>query len=194
MKKPLLVLVALAGLAIVAMAMLGYRIATFSETVTEGRYEAGIVLGARVVDGQPSPAFAARIDHAIDLYNAGIVEHVVFTGGNPPPKDPVDSEVARAYAVARGMPVEDTFVEHQSRSTLENLREAKAIVDAQGWRSVLVISDPYHLYRAARMARSLDMPVTTSAAPNTVYRSRWSKARFLLRELYLHIHFTIFRQ
>lgn len=173
---------------------LAVRIATFPSTIDSGRYDAAIVLGARVENDTPTPAFAARIDHAIDLYNAGIVDRIVFTGGNPPPKDPVDSEVARRYAVERGIPNASTFTEPRSRTTLQNLREAKTIIEEHGWNDVVIVSDPYHLYRASRMAGYLDLSADVSTTPTTVYRSISKKLPFLLRETYMNAHFTLFRQ
>ena len=43
--------------------------------------DAIVVLGAAQYDGRPSPVFEARLDHAIDLYDAGVAPVLVVTGG-----------------------------------------------------------------------------------------------------------------
>ena len=183
--------VAVAGVCATALAI---RIATFPVTVSEGDYDAGIVLGARVVDGVPTPAFAARIDHAISLYHKGTIRNIVFTGGNELPKALYDSEAARDYALRNGVPADVTFVETRSRTTLQNLTEARRIIQENRWNRVLVISDPYHLYRASWQAKSLGLNADVSATPTTQYRTCYRKGPFLLRETYFTCHFWVFRQ
>lgn len=173
---------------------LAIRIVTYPTTLVDGEYDVGIVLGARVQDDIPTREFAARIDHAIDLYRRGIIHNIVFTGGNPPPKLSIDSEAARRYAVKRGVPDGATFTEPRSRTTLENLREAQRIVRDHGWGKVVIVSDPLHLYRASRMAAYLGLPADVSATPTTTYRTASAQLPFLLRETYLNLHFTLLRQ
>jgi len=43
--------------------------------------DAIVVMGAAQYDGRPSPVFAARIDHAIDLFHDGIAPRLIVTGG-----------------------------------------------------------------------------------------------------------------
>ena len=40
-----------------------------------------VVLGAAQYDGRPSAVFAARLDHAVALYLAGLAPYLVVTGG-----------------------------------------------------------------------------------------------------------------
>ena len=60
-------------LAMLAMAvgggMLAYQIWSFQEVREEATADAAIVLGAAVWGGDPSPVFAERIRHAIELYD-----------------------------------------------------------------------------------------------------------------------------
>src|SRR5688572_15850090 len=43
--------------------------------------DAIVVLGAAQYDGRPSPVLRDRLDHALDLYDAGLADHIVLTGG-----------------------------------------------------------------------------------------------------------------
>ena len=43
--------------------------------------DAIVVMGAAQYDGRPSPLFRARLDHAIELYHAGIAPWLIVTGG-----------------------------------------------------------------------------------------------------------------
>ncbi|HEX5790824.1 MAG TPA: YdcF family protein, partial [Luteolibacter sp.] len=70
--------------------------------------------------------------------------------------------------------------------------EAKAVMDAKGLQSAIIVSDPLHLKRASEMAEDLGMSTVCSPTPTTRYRSLGTKLRFLMRELYFlhHYHFT----
>ena len=43
--------------------------------------DAIVVLGAAQWDGKPSPVLQARLDHAYDLYAAGLAPKLIVTGG-----------------------------------------------------------------------------------------------------------------
>src|SRR5215210_7062902 len=42
--------------------------------------DAIVVLGAAQYDGRPSPLFAARLDHAVELYRSGVAPRLILTG------------------------------------------------------------------------------------------------------------------
>src|SRR6185312_15745782 len=79
------VLVRLILVALFAVVALGgyaaYRIWDQGNRDEERQADAIVVLGAAQYDGRPSPLFAARLDHAIDLYQAGIAPRLILTGG-----------------------------------------------------------------------------------------------------------------
>ena len=148
---------------------------------------AALVLGAKTQDNVMSNALRARVDYAIELYHTGQVGAVIFTGGfrdKDPAREWSESALARDYAVQRGVPTQRIWIEQRSTTTLENLREAQAIVNAQGFAQVALVSDRWHLARAQAMARDLDLPVVPAPTPYSVYRSPWPQAKFIGRELW----------
>ena len=146
-----------------------------------------LFLGAKTKDNVMSNALRARVDYAIELYQSGQVGAVIFTGGfrdKDPAREQSESALARDYAVQRGVPTQRIWIEQRSTTTLENLREAQAIVNAQGFAQVALVSDRWHLARAQAMARDLDLPVVPAPTPYSVYRSPWPQAKFIGRELW----------
>lgn len=148
--------------------------------------DAAVVLGAAVWGDAPSPVFQERINHAINLYHAGRVQALIFTGGVGSGDQQAESVVASRYAVAHGVNPEDTWCELTSRITWENLQGAKQIVDDQGFTRVLIVSDPLHMRRSVLMARDLGLVAEASPTPTTRYRSLKSQATFLWRETYFY--------
>lgn len=136
-----------------------------------------IVLGAAVWPGErPSPTLNARIQHAIELYRAGYASKIILSGGwgKYPPSE---AEVMRRVMVNAGIPNDALWLEAKSRSTEENLAFSKKIMDANGWRTAIIASDPFHLYRAEMMACDLGIVAYGSPALNS---PTWTIERFRL--------------
>ena len=87
-------------------------------------------------------------------------------------------------------PSADTYTESRSRTTQQNLAEAKLLMDAHGLRSAILVSDPLHMRRAMWMARELGIAAVSSPTPTTRYRSLKTKLRFLRHELYYWHHYA----
>ena len=125
-----------------------YSIVAYAQIDETTPADVVIVLGAGVRNGQPSGIFRERIDHAIDLYERGIVNSIIFTGGVGPGNQLAGSEVARQYAVEHGVPRASIFIETNSTDTRENLYEALRVMESRNFRTALIVSDPLHMYRA----------------------------------------------
>lgn len=151
-----------------------------------GPADAAIVLGAAVWGEEPSPVFRERINHAVDLYRAGAVDVLIFTGGVGSGQLFAESVVASHYALTQGVNPADTWCETTSRITWENLQGAQQIAESQGFERVLIVSDPLHMRRSMRMAHDLGLVAVSAPTPTTRYRSFKSQAPFLWRELYFY--------
>lgn len=148
---------------------------------------AALVLGAKTHDNEMSNVLRARVDYAIELYLMGQVGAVIFTGGfrdKDPARESSESVLARDYAVQHGVLSERIWIEQRSTTTLENLREAQAIVNVQGFTQVVLVSDRWHLARAQAMAHDLGLSVVLAPTPYSAYRSSWRQAQFIGRELW----------
>jgi uncharacterized SAM-binding protein YcdF (DUF218 family) len=146
--------------------------------------DAILVLGAAAYDARPSPVFQERIRHALDLYRRGYADTLVFTGGYGYGARFSESQVARRYAMREGVPADAILIETLSRTTYENLREARALMLERGLHRVIVVSDPLHMSRALRLARRLGIDAVGSSTPSTRFRSFRTRWQFLAREVY----------
>ncbi len=180
------------------LALLLWLIAVFAwiwagaEEAPDAQAEYAIVLGAAVDGDVPSPVFAARIDHAVDLWRQERVAHIIFTGGLADGDTVSEAAAAQSYALTKGVRQDAIILEDQSRTTMENLVFAQPGMLGIADGSVLVVSDPLHLRRAMQMADALGYDARPSATPSTQYRSLSTKLPFALRELYFIHHFWLF--
>jgi uncharacterized SAM-binding protein YcdF (DUF218 family) len=149
-------LIHLAGAACLGLALAGgfatYRIWVQGQSDEERPADAIVVMGAAQYDGRPSRVFAARLDHAVSLYLAGVAPRLVVTGGKAEGDRTTEAAAGRAFAIALGVPEEDILVEDLSRTTLESIRNVADLLDANGARSAIFVSDRPHMLRVLRMA------------------------------------------
>ena len=127
-----------------------------------------VVLGAAQWSGQPSPVLQARLDQAITLYRQGYAPVIVLTGGSLPGDPYSEASVGQEYALAQGIPAEAILLETQSRTTVQNLRGAWELLSPRQVRSILLVSDPFHMARACSIARALGFtvhPAPTHSSP-----------------------------
>lgn len=143
-----------------------------------------IVLGAAAYDARPSPVFAERIRHGIDLYQRGLARHLIFTGGFGTGARFSESQVAQRYALKHGVPRQAILIETQSRTTHQNLQQAAALMKAHGFKRAIIVSDPLHMARALRLAREAGIDALGSSTPTSRFRSFETRKRFLLQEVY----------
>jgi uncharacterized SAM-binding protein YcdF (DUF218 family) len=123
------------------------------------------VFGAAEYAGRPSPVLRARLDHALALYEHGIAPVVVTLGGSAPGDAFSEGQVGQAYLEANGVPEKAIIAETQSRDTEEQARRIVAIAKANGYRRVVIVSDPTHLFRIREICASDGLDVLTSPRP-----------------------------
>lgn len=141
--------------AVVALVLAGYaayRIWDQGNRDEQREADAIVVMGAAQYDGRPSPLFAARLDHAIDLFHAGVAPHLIVTGGKQEGDRTTEAASARSYAILHEVPDDAILSEDHSRTTLQSIRGVALLMHDRGLRSAVFVSDPSHMLRVLRMA------------------------------------------
>ena len=147
--------------------------------------DAIIVLGAAAYDAKPSPVFEERIRHGLDLYRRGYAPVLIFTGGYGGAGARFsESQVARRYALRQQVPEDAILIETESRTTRQNLEQARALMRQHDLHRVIVVSDPLHMARALRLCSELGIDARASSTPSTRFRSFQTRWRFLAQEIY----------
>ena len=127
--------------------------------------DAIVVMGAAQYDGRPSPVFAARLDHAVELFHAGIAHQLIVTGGKAEGDRTTEAATARAYAIAHGVPAAAILGEDASRTTLESIRAVGELLRTHDLKDAVFVSDRPHMLRVLRMAA--DEGITAWGSPTT---------------------------
>lgn len=138
--------------------------------------DAALILGSRAyLDGKPNPCLTGRVDTAIAMAQAGRVQRLVFSGGVDTEDGRIEAEVMHRHATAAGY-AGPMLLEPASTSTRLNLSLSRPLLLAAGVRSVVIVSEPYHLWRIERLVRmsgfDQSFDVQYAAAPTSCWR-RW---------------------
>ncbi len=132
-----------------------------------------IVLGAGIIDDQPTLELKSRLDGAIDYLNTHQgVQKVVLCGGKGPNEDYSEAEVMAMYMIRKGIDPELLIKEGKSRTTFENIEFGKDKLDeieTQSTHKVLIVSNDFHLYRAKQIAQSRGLVAGSLATKTPIY-------------------------
>lgn len=162
----------------------GVHIVVVGERDEAAPSDAIVVLGAAAYDAKPSPVFEARLRHGVELFDAGIGRNLIITGGFGTGARFAESQVGERYARRHGVPADAILIETASRTTYENLVQARILMQAHGLKRIVVVSDPLHMARALRLCRELRIDALGSPTPSTRFRGWETRWNFLMREVY----------
>lgn len=155
--------------------------------------DAIIVLGAAEYAGRPSPVFQARLDHAYDLYQADLAESIITTGGSQPGEPYSEGEAGQKYLIKKGIPETAIFTEEFSDTTKQNLMRSKEIAQDHELASFILVSDPFHMYRAKLIAEDLGLTVVTSPTRTSpISKNTLLNLQYVARETVLVILHVLF--
>ena len=157
---------AAAGLSIYVCFQAKPYLMTAEDAAALEQVDAILVLGCGVrPDGTPSLMLRDRLEMGLKLYEAGAAPKLLMSGDHGRVEyDEVNA--MRDYALERGVPSEDVFMDHAGFSTYESMYRAR---DVFACRTILIVSQRYHLYRAVYDARALGLEAYGVAAEDIAY-------------------------
>lgn len=128
-----------------------------------GHADAALVLGSKVeLDGTPSARLRARLDRTLELYQAGHFPKIITSGGVGI-EGFDEAVVMRDYLAARGVPGENIIVDSAGLTTFASAQNTLQIARRQGFKSILVVSQYFHLPRSRMALRRFGITTVYSA-------------------------------
>jgi uncharacterized SAM-binding protein YcdF (DUF218 family) len=145
--------------------------------------DAIVVLGSAQYNGVPSSIFEARLEHALALYRDGVAPRVITVGGKAEGDQYSEAEAGRDYLAEAGVPTDALLAVPQGVDTLESMRAVASEFDERGWRSAVLVTDPWHAMRAQRMAADSGMDATSSPTrQGPAVQTRTTQFKYIVRE------------
>lgn len=117
--------------------------------------QVALVLGTshRLINGSPNPYFHERMHTAAQLYHTGKVKHILVSGDNAT-RYYNEPEKMRKALVKLGVPFDDITLDYAGFRTLDSIVRCKKIF---GQDNVIIITQPFHSYRALFISNYYDM-------------------------------------
>lgn len=148
------------------------RIVSSVEAIEMSDFDCIIVLGCFVrPDGSPSSMLYDRLDVGCSLYESGVSPKILMSGDHGQHEyDEVNN--MKNFAIERGIPDDDIFMDHAGFSTYDSMYRAR---DIFGCKKVLIVTQEYHLYRALYVAEKLGLDAYGVAADSRGYAGQWTR-------------------
>ncbi|TWX38659.1 YdcF family protein [Frigoribacterium sp. ACAM 257] len=136
--------------------------------------DALVVLGSGLVRGEVPPLLRSRLDRALAIYRSvpeGTTRPLLVPSGGQGADEPRPEGVAMAeYLLSQGADPSDVHPETASTSTRENLVLSREVQRAAGREgSTLVVTNDYHVLRAALLARAAGSDAQVVGSPTAAY-------------------------
>jgi uncharacterized SAM-binding protein YcdF (DUF218 family) len=172
---------------VVALALLvggtAFRIWQFGRIDDRGHADVILVLGAAQYDGDPSTILRNRLDHARALYDEGVAGEIVTVGGRQPRDRFTEAEASGMYLISRGVPSDRIVEVNAGNDTLNSLRAAAGVLRQHSWGSAVLVSDPWHMFRAQTMAKDSGIDAWTSPTHSgPAVQTRTTQLKYIVRE------------
>lgn len=139
--------------------------------------DAIVVLGAAI----NTPAIHNRSLQGLKIYEEGGAKIMVLSGGRISDKDISEAGYMRKLIEKNSTQPVPLILEENSHSTYENLNNTKAKIGSG--KSLIVVSDSYHLARAVIMAKRAGFGPVYWSSPDPKYYKNSELAFYYLREL-----------
>jgi vancomycin permeability regulator SanA len=143
--------------------------------------DVAVVLGNEVyLNGEPSPQLEARLDRAVELFRQRLFPQIVVSGRIE--TNGTDESLAmRQYLMRQGVPAEAIFLDPRGSDTMDTAEDTVALMNQQGWKRIMIISQYFHLPRCRLAFRKAGIKhVLVSHARFFSWRDLWAITRELV--------------
>lgn len=110
-----------------------------------------LVLGAGIWGDKPSPILEDRLLTGIELYKNNVSSKIIMSGDHG--REEYDEvNIMKSFAIEKGIPSENIFMDHAGFSSYDSIYRAKEIFNC---KKIIIVTQKYHLYRAIYIANQL---------------------------------------
>jgi len=145
------------------------------------------VFGKKLVNGSVDDEYRLRLEKALQLIYEQPKHLVLLLGGITSAGDPSEAASGLLYLQQHGLPEQSNIrLEEQSKNTLDNLQNARQMLQREQIDRVALISNRYHLARCQLIANSLKIKHTLCAAEPVLIINTVTLWKLLIEAAYIH--------
>jgi uncharacterized SAM-binding protein YcdF (DUF218 family) len=170
----------IALIAVIVLGTIYINILYYGHTSKPAKSDVIIVLGCRIEGTSPSLSLKYRLDKAWELYNSGYARYIIVSGGKGANEVVSESAVMKSWLNSRGVKRDIIIEENKSSNTYENLVLSKELMKKNNFRSAIIVSNDFHIFRSLRIAKKLDIKASAAPALTVWYLKLYYQAREIL--------------
>ena len=122
-----------------------------------------LVMGAAQFDGRPSEILLARLTETKTVFKSGFAPRIYTVGGGAPGDRTTEAAASRTWLINNGVSKKYILAIAKGRDTLSSTKAYVEQMRKAKFSSVVIVTDPYHCYRAIKMAKDRGIKSTCSA-------------------------------
>jgi vancomycin permeability regulator SanA len=134
-----------------------------AKNTTAEKSDVILVMGAAQFDGRPSEVLLARLNQAKSIFKAGLAPRIYTVGGGAPGDRTTEAAASKAWLIDNGISKTNVLAIAKGRDTLSSTKAYVEQMRKSNFASVVIVTDPYHCYRAIKMAKDRGIKPTCSA-------------------------------
>ena len=119
----------------------------------------------------------ARTDEAVKLYRDGYSSKIIFSGAALDPNSPSNAKAMATLAKKAGVPASSIELDETAVDTRQNASDVAAIVKRDEYKSIILVTSPYHqrrVYTVFRQALGNDITILNHSSSDKLWRrSHW---------------------
>ena len=141
-----------------------------------------LVMGAAQFDGRPSDILKQRLEQALSTYKLGLAPVIYTVGAGAPGDRTTEAAASRNWLIQNGVAKNKILAVAKGRDTLSSTESYVTEAKKRGYASVVIVTDPYHCYRAMSMAKDLGFLASCSPVKSGAASVENSGLKYLSRE------------
>jgi uncharacterized SAM-binding protein YcdF (DUF218 family) len=170
------------------------KIYYYSDIDNRKKADSILVLGASQWNGEPSPVFKSRLDHAYGLYRDGYAGNIILTGGIGEGEKISEAAAGKKYLAEKGTNDSNIFMEEKGRTSWQSLNEADKILKEHSFKSVILVSDGFHMMRLKKMTEDLGISSYGSPVKKGPVSNNWRALfKYAVRESVVYVLYLLFK-
>ncbi|MGN5732632.1 YdcF family protein [Arthrobacter psychrochitiniphilus] len=137
-----------------------------------------VILGSQIIDGTVPPLLRSRLDKGLAMYREALSPNgpartaplLIPSGGQGANESRPEGEAMAEYLLMAGAPAGHVVAEDKAASTAENLQFSAAVARERGkGGAMVVVTNNYHVLRAALLSRKLGLDAQVVGSPTARY-------------------------
>lgn len=142
-------------------------------------HRVGLVLGAGLRDGHPTPILIDRLNAGLDAYKRGKVDRLIVSGDNQ--KERYDEPTAmRQWLIRNGVPNHHVAADYGGRRTWDSCKRTKDVFQV---KKLLIITSEFHVSRAVILCRAAGLDHVRGYGVSSNRYTRGNRIRWRVREV-----------